>query len=225
MKTSNNMEDTMKYHKIQGPFKRHAEGPDRGKIIFGEWSCDEFAFLHDNDWVWTNKIDGTNVRIMWDGYTVSFGGRTENAQLHADLLAYLHATYTEELMEQVFGDKAVTVFGEGVGKKIQGGLYGDEYRVIVFDIYFHGSGIFLKYEDLIDVCCEQLGVPIVEFMGFYDPIQAAEMVLEIDTQEDHGRPHFEGFVGTPVCDLRARNGDRIIMKVKARDVREYADKL
>lgn len=210
----------MKYHKIQGPFKRHAEGPNRGKIIYGAWSCDEFEALSQIDWRWTEKIDGTNVRIMWDGYAVSFGGRTDNAQLHPDLMAHLVETYTEELMEQVFGESSVTVFGEGIGKKVQGGLYGDEYAVVVFDIFFHDSGMYLKGRAAEDVCANQLGVPIVPHVMDGTPIDAMKFV---DEWEDLA--YFEGLVGTPMCDLRARNGSRIIMKVKIKDVQQYADKL
>lgn len=37
-----------------------------------------------NPWVWTEKIDGTNIRCMWHFGKVTFGGKTDNAQIHAD---------------------------------------------------------------------------------------------------------------------------------------------
>ena len=51
------------YHKIQGLFKR---GPDN-KFIEGEWSLPEFEYLAKLNWTWTEKVDGTNMRVMWDG--------------------------------------------------------------------------------------------------------------------------------------------------------------
>lgn len=27
----------------------------------------EFDYLKDNTWIFTEKVDGTNIRIMWDG--------------------------------------------------------------------------------------------------------------------------------------------------------------
>src|SRR4051812_48440231 len=54
-------------------------------------------------WLVTEKVDGTNIRIDLrrgedGGDRVTFGGRTESAQLHADLVRYLQATFTVEKM-------------------------------------------------------------------------------------------------------------------------------
>ena len=65
------------YPKIYGPFKRHTEGPDKNKLIPGSWTVPEFEDLECNDWIWTEKVDGTNIRVHWDGHKVSFGGRTD----------------------------------------------------------------------------------------------------------------------------------------------------
>ena len=37
----------------------------------------------------TEKVDGTNTRIIWDGYHISFGGRTEKAVIQPNLLKAL----------------------------------------------------------------------------------------------------------------------------------------
>ncbi len=49
------------YPKIYGPYKRHTEGPDRNKLIIGEWTKPEFRDLANIDWEWTEKVDGTNI--------------------------------------------------------------------------------------------------------------------------------------------------------------------
>ena len=50
------------YHKIQSVFKRDIAN---GKIIEGKYSLPEFEYLKDNQWVFTEKVDGTNIRIIW----------------------------------------------------------------------------------------------------------------------------------------------------------------
>jgi len=67
------------YPKIYGPYLRHTEGPDRNKLIEGAWSRPEIGYLADFEWHFTEKVDGTNIRVHWDGHKVEFGGRTERA--------------------------------------------------------------------------------------------------------------------------------------------------
>lgn len=72
----------MTYPKINTIWKR---GPDNA-VIPGAWTCEEFELLSSVRWEWTEKVDGMNFRVHWDGRQVSFGGRTDNAQLPAQLL-------------------------------------------------------------------------------------------------------------------------------------------
>ena len=60
------------YDKIQTVFKRDME--NRGAIIEGTFALPEFEYLQNNVWEFTEKVDGTNVRVMWDGSAVRFGG-------------------------------------------------------------------------------------------------------------------------------------------------------
>ena len=56
------------YHKIQTAFLRNPE--DNFKtLLCGEWALPEFKLLKDIEWIWTEKIDGTNIRIMFNGET------------------------------------------------------------------------------------------------------------------------------------------------------------
>lgn len=73
------------YHKIMGPFKRFTEGPNRNKVIPWAWSTPEFQTLSHPNWHWTEKVDGTNIRVIWDGHRVSFGDRMLMKVKHADL--------------------------------------------------------------------------------------------------------------------------------------------
>lgn len=103
------------YHKIEAVYERDDKGTK--KLIEGKFRNKTVEFLKDNTWEFTEKIDGTNIRIYWDGHIVSFAGRTEKSQIPKHLMEYLWETFsnneTEEMFEQIFGQKEVILFGEG----------------------------------------------------------------------------------------------------------------
>ena len=68
------------YHKINSVYKRD----EKGKFT-KEFSIPEFEYLFHNIWIGTEKIDGTNIRIGWDGENVTIGGRMQKAQLPVHL--------------------------------------------------------------------------------------------------------------------------------------------
>ena len=70
-------------------------------------------------WQGTEKIDGTNIRIHWDGHDITFAGHTDKSQLPENLKTYLKETFlTDEMeyvFEQIFGESEAYIFGEGFG--------------------------------------------------------------------------------------------------------------
>jgi hypothetical protein len=32
----------------------------------GDFACPEFELLQDYEWDWYEKVDGTNIRVIWD---------------------------------------------------------------------------------------------------------------------------------------------------------------
>jgi len=48
------------YHKIETLLDRD----EKFKVIQGKWRLPEFEYLQDNQWMFTEKVDGTNIRIM-----------------------------------------------------------------------------------------------------------------------------------------------------------------
>ena len=50
----------IQYHKIQTVFKRDPETKFK-TLLMGEYSLPEFEYLKNNEWVFTEKIDGTKV--------------------------------------------------------------------------------------------------------------------------------------------------------------------
>jgi hypothetical protein len=208
------------YHKIYSPFVRATEGPRRNKFIIGQWSKPEFEFLKDNLWIFTEKVDGTNIRIHWDGHAVTFGGRTDNAQIPSKLVDYLRNTFQEELFEQAFGETVATLYGEGYGVGIQkgGGNYGANQEFILFDVRV---GEWWLQRDSITEIGQKLGVNVVPI---YCTATLTQMITRISAQplmsmfsgEDKGF-QAEGVVGIPMVPMTSRSGERIIVKVKNAD--------
>ena len=153
----------VEYTKIETLFKRDIDGTK--KLIEGDFRNETVEFLKDNQWEFTEKIDGTNIGIVWDGHKVSYQGRTERAQIPAHLMNKLIEMFggevNEELFEQKFGDMPVILFGEGYGPKIQnGGNYRSDVSFILFDVYLPGSKLWLK-RDVIEDIAKTFGIDVV----------------------------------------------------------------
>lgn len=203
------------YPKISSPFKRATEGPSRNKLIIGDWSRPEFEILADLDWTWTEKVDGTNVRVLWDGYRVHFGGRTDNAQMPTSLLTVLGNMFPEELLEQQFGANPAVLYGEGYGAKIQkgGGNYRPDQSFVLFDVKV--GDWWLLPESVADVA-ESLKLDVAPLKETGSIWLAIERV-ESDLRSDWGDFPAEGLVGRPPLGITARDGDRLLLKIKRAD--------
>lgn len=201
-----------KYQKIASPYMRETEGPNRNKLIPGAWSKPEFDFLQDLPWTWTAKVDGTNVRIGWDGYRVEFGGRTDAARLHPNLVENLTGLFAEELFEQSFGEKPVTLFGEGYGGKIQkGGLYRPDMSFILFDVWYDERTWWGR--ENVEQLAKDMGLDVVPVV-YEGPIRGAIDLVSDGLKSQWGDFREEGLVGTPAVPLLARSGERVILKIK-----------
>ena len=203
------------YPKISSPFKRHTEGPQRNKLDHTRWARPEFEALADLDWYWTEKVDGTNVRVIWDGYKVEFGGRTDNAQMPAPLVSALRELFPEELLEQQFGVNPAILYGEGFGAKIQkgGGNYRPDQGFALFDV--KRGDWWLLPEDVAGIA-ESMKLddaPLVLRGSVHDAIEHVRGGL----LSRWGSFAAEGLVGRPPMGIRARDGDRLLLKVKSVD--------
>lgn len=213
------------YTKIETPFVRAEDGSK--KLIYEQYRSDAVKYLAENNvtWEWTEKIDGTNIGVVWDGHHVSFQGRTERSSIPAPLVNKLQSIFCtnecEELFEQKFGEKEFILFGEGYGNKIQkvGSQYiKDDVDFILFDVYYPEKDIWLRRDD-VDGIADAFGiksVPIVLMGTLYDAIQ----YIKSKPQSTIGNALMEGVVGRPECELRDRLGNRVIVKVKAKDFTE-----
>jgi len=205
----------MEYHKIQSIFKRS----EQTKEFTEEYSIPEFEYLKDNIWDFTEKIDGTNIRVMFDGENLRFGGKTDNAQMPVFLMEKLQSIFTKEKIQEVFPDvnptNKVVLYGEGFGAKIQsGGKYiRDGVDFILFDVLMNNW--WLKRDAIEDVA-NKLNIKIVKNIGEGTLKDAIEMTKK-GFNSEFGDFIAEGIVLRPKVELFARNGNRIITKVKHKD--------
>ena len=56
-------------------------------------------YLKDNIWQFTEKVDGTNIQVYWDGHKVEFAGRTDKAQIPSHLMERLEELFDGEVGE------------------------------------------------------------------------------------------------------------------------------
>lgn len=212
------------YHKIQTVFKRDPANKMR-TLLDGEYALPEFEFLADNEWVFTEKVNGTNIRVMLSDYKedgasfgVTFGGKTDGAQIPAFLVTALEQRF--QIIEQrlklaeIFPDGGC-LYGEGYGAKIQkgGGNYRPNQDFVLFDVRVGDS--WLQRADVEDVA-SKLGLDVVPVIGRGS---LADMVRTVRDGFDSvwGAFAAEGIVARPATELRARSGHRIITKIKHKD--------
>jgi hypothetical protein len=181
------------YHKIQTLFKRDLDGSltgKKGKMIEGSWTTPELEYLAGNEWEFTEKVDGTNIRIGLNktGFNdstvnVEYGGRSNNAAIPGPLLHFLEATFPtfpswrrdvsadpyigryRELVKwmQESNLEKVILFGEGYGNKIQnGGNYRDDQSFVLFDVKI--GDWWLHRKDVNDIATK-LGIDSVPVIG------------------------------------------------------------
>lgn len=204
------------YHKIETLFERDINGTK--KLIEGAFRNDAVKFLANNDWYFTEKIDGTNIRIHWDGHKVEFAGRTDRTQIPKHLMDYLNNTFgsveAEEMFEQKFGEADVILFGEGYGDKIQnGGTYRSDVSFILFDVLIGDT--WLKRDSVEDIATA-FGVDIVPII-FVGNIKKAVDFVKTKPKSTIGTANMEGVVGRPVIEMKDRMGKRVIVKIKVCD--------
>lgn len=206
------------YPKIQTIFKRDMS--NKGRVIEGDYSLPEIEYLKDNKWVFTEKVDGTNIRIDWKrGEGRIFGGRTDNAQIPANLIVRLEELFTTDKLDSAIKTEDadfLTLYGEGYGAKIQkgGGNYkSDGVDFVLFDVLV--AGWWLRRDD-IELIAESLNIDIVPIVGRGTLADAVHIVKE-GLVSVWGGFEAEGLVMRPEVELKTRAGNRIITKIKHKD--------
>lgn len=201
-----------KYPSILNVFKLNPDNKHRTYLL-GEWGHPAFALLANAAWIGTEKIDGTNVRVYYNGANkVVFAGRDDKSQLPPFLVDQLTNLFTLDILQTVFGSTPVTLYGEGYGKRIQHGhLYmPDGVSFILFDVRI--GGYWLERNNVVAIA-KSLGincVPAVRIGTLQDMVITVQNGLE----SQWGAFPAEGIVAQPAVQLFDRMGNRIITKIK-----------
>ena len=203
------------YHKIETLFERDLKTK---KLIEGNFRNKTIEYLKNNKWQFTEKIDGTNIRIYWDGHKVSYFGRTDKAQIPAELMNRLVELFggevNEEIFEQKFGETEVMLIGEGYGEKIQkGGLYRKGQDFILFDVMIAGN--WQPRESVEDIA-KTFNIDVVSIV-LEGTIQEGIDYVKTKPKSAFGTADSEGIVGRPEIELQDRTGNRVIVKIKVKD--------
>lgn len=203
------------YHKIKTLFERDEKTK---KLIEGQYRSETVHYLANSMWDFTEKIDGTNIRILWDGHKVTFAGRTDKAQIPSQLTNRLFELFggetNEQIFEQKFGETEVMLVGEGYGAKIQkGGDYRDDQDFILFDVMINDN--WQPRESVNDIA-SSFGIDVVPLV-FTGTLQEGIDFVKTKPDSKIGKAKSEGLVGRPTVELQDRTGERVIVKIKVRD--------
>ncbi|HLE19235.1 MAG TPA: RNA ligase family protein [Syntrophales bacterium] len=169
------------------------------------------------EWQFTEKIDGTNIRCIWQDGKLTFGGKKDNAQIHADLIRWLYENVSAIKMAKVFPDCPAVLYGEGYGAGIQkgGGNYSPIKKFILYDVLVDGRW-WLSWENTCDVAAK-LNLDVVPYLGSMTLEQATEMVRVGFPSKLGSATPAEGVVGRPAETLFDKKGHRLITKLKTKD--------
>lgn len=206
------------YHKIQTVFKR--DPATKFKFLLeGKFALLEFEYLAKNYWQFSEKINGTSIRVMFDGERITFGGKTDRAQIPANLVTRLQERFLTQVkvFEKGFSD-GVCLYGEGYGPGIQkgGGNYREDQDFVLFDVKI--DDWWLQRHDVEDIA-QRFGLDVVPVVGGGTLFDMVELVCD-GFNSQWGDFQVEGIVARPVVELQTRGGKRIITKLKCKDFRD-----
>ena len=222
------------YQKINTLFKRDSDNV----IMPDAWADPMFEYLAPTQWEATEKVDGTNIRVIvtppaTEGALVGveFRGRTDSAQIPSHLLKRLEELFPVDKMTEQFNPAVrhmkdtIVLYGEGYGEKIQsGGRYtkgGADF--ILFDVRV---GDWWLLRDNVEDIAAALGVKVVPLMGYMTLPEAIAYVRRGFTSQVAADPTLpaEGLVLKTPVGLLDRTGHRIVAKVKTVDFRKLEAK-
>lgn len=219
-----NLKENMTYFKIQNLYKKTEPDADkRRKLIIGDYSCQEFTNI--KQWRVDEKVDGTNIRIMYSNGIVQFGGKTDAANIPAHLVGYLMKTFTGEVMQAAFPPNddgtwpSVVIYGEGYGSKIQepqGSNYRKDVAFICFDIQV---GNWWLERGHVRALCQQLGIQCVPELGVMNLPMIEEFVRNKPLSIISEIPQMmEGVVCRSDPLVLFRNQKPVIFKLRCKDL-------
>jgi hypothetical protein len=225
-----NFEET-EYPKIDTLFMRD----NRKVIIPDQFTNPLFGHLSELKWEATEKIDGTNIRVIVlppeeDGrmVRVEFMGREEVSEIPKRLLEKLKSLFPVEKLNEVLNsgerklDNVAVLYGEGYGVNIQkcGKRYNSkDVDFILFDVKI---GKWWLLRDNVEDIANKLGIKVVPIVGHMTIPEAIEKVRNgfLSTESNDKTLQAEGLVLKCPYGICDRSGERIVTKIKTKDFRK-----
>lgn len=220
------------YPKMPSVFLRNPM--DKWKTVLPwQWAMPEFEYLAGLPWVFHEKIHGTNIRVCWDGAVVTFGGRTDNAQMPSTIVNRLKGLFANtDIWDAEFGSMPAVLYGEGFGAGIQSvgrGYIPNGVDFALFDVLRQGQDGEWRWQPREEV--ERLAngfdlrlPPVLMHGATLEAACAAMLARDTDPEWPlkssigTGAAPLEGWVGRPLYELRNRYGERVICKLKCEDI-------
>lgn len=204
------------FPKISAPFGR--KSPKDRLVDISIYAKPWIEALRGVKFYASEKIDGTSVGLVWDGERISFVGHTDKSEFCPRYLEYLQKTFGtsefESVIEEVFGDSPVTIYGEGISKDYNVHYGFPDGNFIMYDIQ-NEKGTFYNREAVHGIA-EKLGLktPFEELMTLDEAIAFVKTrpMSRLDSNQ-----RMEGLVLRALVELYTNGGDRVICKVKVKD--------
>lgn len=207
-----------KYPKIETIFERDDNFKVTDKIRLPE-------FENIKNWLITEKIDGTNIRIIYTpDDKLLIRGRTDKASIPTFLLEELQKVFTVEKVKSILDnpiEKGLCLYGEGYGARIQkgGGNYNKGNSFRLFDVWI--DGWWLEWDSILEVA-GKLAIGTVPDFCIRDIESAVNVVknepMSVVAEEENGKfVPIEGIVARAYPMMLFRNGIPIKWKLKVKD--------
>lgn len=215
----------LEYPKINTIWKRESEKPRL--IIPGEYTRPEFETV--TRWHVSEKINGTNVRIIWDGTNAEFRGKTDKAQLPSTMFKILNDLFPVDKLARQFTGPC-QLFGEAFGQGIQAEqqYYGAGQNFALFDALIDGWWL---EPDAINDLADQMNIVRVPYLGVYSTDEAIYIIEDavgdsasalVCSFDPNQKAPAEGIVCRSVPQLFNRYGERVMWKLKLKDYCDLA---
>ena len=118
------------------------------------------------------------------------------------------------MIEEIFGDKAVTIYGEGISKDYNVHYGYADGNFIMYDIQ-NENGTFYNRESVIEIAKKlDLIYPHEEMMTIKEAIEYVKTRPQSWLNSDY---KLEGLVLRSPIELYGNNGSRVICKIKVKD--------
>jgi ATP-dependent RNA circularization protein (DNA/RNA ligase family) len=213
------------YPKITSPFKR--TDAKSKTVNVDVWFDDYAKFFGENGLPFyaTEKVDGTNLNIVYDGNHIQYTGHTDKTVWDPEVEEWIKSKFQtpefEQICEQLFGEHEIKLCGELIGPKIQSNFYKlEDYKFILFDIHNNTTNAWWSREK-VEQIAKELNLDIVPVIGettdtlrgWVNYLHNYKFISKFNNDVE-----IEGFVVRPLMEILKANGERVIYKIKINDI-------